>query len=79
LPNHYLIFTLSSELLANKVVIKIFQNYIKTLDFYASPIKNKTTSLSFALFVLLVHNFLLSLGLQLLTYKLAYYETSMWS
>jgi len=26
LPNHYLIFTLSSELLANKVVIKIFQN-----------------------------------------------------
>ena len=46
---------------------------------YASPIKNKTTSLSFALFVLLVHNFLLSLGLQLLTYKLAYYETSMWS
>jgi len=28
LPNHYLIFTLSSELLANKVVIKIFQNYI---------------------------------------------------
>jgi len=27
LPNHYLIFTLSSELLANKVVIKIFQNY----------------------------------------------------
>ena len=55
------------------------QTYIKTLDFYASPIKNKTTSLSFALFVLLVHNFLLSLGLQLLTYKLAYYETSMWS
>jgi len=31
LPNHYLIFTLSSELLANKVVIKIFQNYAKTL------------------------------------------------
>jgi len=30
LPNHYLIFTLSSELLANKVVIKIFQNYKKT-------------------------------------------------
>jgi len=29
LPNHYLIFTLSSELLANKVVIKIFQNYYK--------------------------------------------------
>ncbi len=29
LPNHYLIFTLSSELLANKVVIKIFQNYEK--------------------------------------------------
>jgi len=29
LPNHYLIFTLSSELLANKVVIKIFQNYTK--------------------------------------------------
>jgi len=29
LPNHYLIFTLSSELLANKVVIKIFQNYNK--------------------------------------------------
>ena len=57
----------------------IQQTYIKTLDFYASPIKNKTTSLSFALFVLLVHNFLLSLGLQLLTYKLAYYETSMWS
>lgn len=55
------------------------QTYKKTLDFYASPIKNKTTSLSFALFVLLVHNFLLSLGLQLLTYKLAYYETSMWS
>ena len=57
----------------------VLQTYIKTLDFYASPIKNKTTSLSFALFVLLVHNFLLSLGLQLLTYKLAYYETSMWS
>ncbi|WP_260458345.1 SusD/RagB family nutrient-binding outer membrane lipoprotein [Bacteroides salyersiae] len=31
MPNHYLIFTLSSELLANKVVIKIFQNYPKTL------------------------------------------------
>ena len=31
LPNHYLIFTLSSELLANKVVIKIFQNYTKQL------------------------------------------------
>lgn len=29
MPNHYLIFTLSSELLANKVVIKIFQNYQK--------------------------------------------------
>ena len=59
--------------------VLLAQTYIKTLDFYASPIKNKTTSLSFALFVLLVHNFLLSLGLQLLTYKLAYYETSMWS
>ena len=56
-----------------------FQSYIKNLDFYASPIINNTSSLSFALFVLLVHNFLLSLGLQLLTYKLAYYETSMWS
>jgi len=33
LPNHYLIFTLSSELLANKVVIKIFQNYIKILSY----------------------------------------------
>jgi len=32
LPNHYLIFTLSSELLANKVVIKIFQNYGKIVD-----------------------------------------------
>lgn len=60
-------------------IFSSIQTYIKTLDFYASPIKNKTTSLSFALFVLLVHNFLLSLGLQLLTYKLAYYETSMWS
>ena len=63
----------------NKLIYARKQTYIKTLDFYASPIKNKTTSLSFALFVLLVHNFLLSLGLQLLTYKLAYYETSMWS
>jgi len=36
LPNHYLIFTLSSELLANKVVIKIFQNYIKNGDSYVN-------------------------------------------
>ena len=54
-------------------------NLHKNLGFLCQSNKNKTTSLSFALFVLLVHNFLLSLGLQLLTYKLAYYETSMWS
>ena len=34
-PNHYLIFTLSSELLANKVVIKIFQNLHKDNEFIA--------------------------------------------
>ena len=66
-------FEMKCETPAHEISV---QTYIKTLDFYASPIKNKTTSLSF---VLLVHNFLLSLGLQLLTYKLAYYETSMWS
>ena len=66
-------FEMKCETPAHEISV---QTYIKTLDFYASPIKNKTT---FALFVLLVHNFLLSLGLQLLTYKLAYYETSMWS
>ena len=69
-------FEMKCETPAHEISV---QTYIKTLHFYASPIKNKTTSLSFALFVLLVHNFLLSLGLQLLTYKLAYYETSMWS
>jgi len=41
LPNHYLIFTLSSELLANKVVIKIFQNYDKFLDLGYRVRKNK--------------------------------------
>ena len=79
LPSRYLKIGKSAQSPYYEWIRIIFQIYKKTLDFYASPIKNKTTSLSFALFVLLVHNFLLSLGLQLLTYKLAYYETSMWS
>ncbi|RGJ64488.1 hypothetical protein DXD55_03490, partial [Bacteroides stercoris] len=64
LPSHYLKIGKFSQSPLYKALKKIFQDYGKTLDFYASPIKNKTTSLSFALFVLLVHNFLLSLGLQ---------------
>lgn len=41
-------FEMKCETPAHEISV---QTYIKTLDFYASPIKNKTTSLSFALFV----------------------------
>ena len=39
-------FEMKCETPAHEISV---QTYIKTLDFYASPIKNKTTSLSFGL------------------------------
>lgn len=54
-------------------------NLHKNLGFLCQSNKKQDHLPLFRLIRTLGTQFLLSLGLQLLTYKLAYYETSMWS